>query len=249
MQVTHILSCGRGEGRGGNNIRNTSSHHFLQSTTAVDIYKLWAIALTNAGCHQTRVQETFGACMTYNSLGKRKMTLQFAVFAHAESLCKCSWACKQMMTRKVLWLGTFSQMFTFCSQRTLEVFGQKYINTSTSYIQIKIPTCTGHQTFLVERRGLWKSPGNLDRQLFRETSLRYSTAWTRFEFSELLLSSQSLLAINYLRLSLIVIDDDHLILHHHTVWIVTIMTMIDNDRLHLQMHQTSLIKTLGIKID
>ena len=68
----------------------------------------------NAGCHRARVQETFGACMTYNSLGKRKMTLQFAVFAHAESLCKCSWACKQMMTRKVLWLGTFSQMSTFC---------------------------------------------------------------------------------------------------------------------------------------
>ena len=125
MQVTHILSCCRGEGKGGNNFRNTSSRHFLHSTTAVDIYKLWAIALTNAGCHQTRVQETFGACMTYNSLGKRKMTLQFAVFAHAESLCKCSWACKQMMPRKVLWLGTFSQMFTFCSQRTLKVFGQK----------------------------------------------------------------------------------------------------------------------------
>ena len=125
--------------------------------------------------------------MTYNSLGKRKMTLQFAVFAHAESLCKCSWACKQMMTWKVLWLGTFSQMFTFCSQRTLKVFGQELIYTSSIYIKIKIPTCTGHQTFLVEMRGLWKSLGNPDRQLFRETSLRYSTAWTRFGFSGLLL--------------------------------------------------------------
>ena len=164
------------------------------------------------------------------------MTLQFAVFAHAESLCKCSWACKQMMTRKVLWLGTFSQMFTFCSQRTLKVFGHELIYTSTSYIQIQISSCTGHQTFLVERRGLWKSLGNLDRQLFRETSLRYSTAWTRFGFSGLLLSWPSLLAICYLRLTLIVIYDGHLILHHHTVWIVTITTMIDNDRRHRNFH-------------
>ena len=142
-----------------------------------------------------------------------------------------------MMTWKVLWLGTFSQMFTFCSQRTLKVFGQELIYTSSIYIKIKIPTCTGHQTFLVEMRGLWKSLGNPDRQLFRETSLRYSTAWTRFGFSGSLLSWPSLLAINYFRLSLIVIYDGHLILQHHTVWIVTITTMIDDDCLHL--HQNS----------
>ena len=40
MQVIHILSCGKGEGKGGNNLRNTSSHHFLHSKKATDIYKL-----------------------------------------------------------------------------------------------------------------------------------------------------------------------------------------------------------------
>ena len=38
MQVIHILSCCRGEGKGGNNLRNTSSRHFMDYTTAVDIY-------------------------------------------------------------------------------------------------------------------------------------------------------------------------------------------------------------------